>query len=343
MSQDTLSDVLRSVRLRSAVFYFVSCEGEWVAVAPASREIARAVMPDAEHVIEYHVVTAGECWIAITGEPPRKLKRGDVVMLPQGDAHIVSSAPDMRAEVDVDSFFALGRNQRPFRLHYPGGSEARLDTGEGGASAPTKIVCGFIGCDARPFNPLLATLPRLLHLSASETARSEQFAQLAAEESAHKRPGADALLERLSEMMFVDAIRRHVDQLPDESTGWLAGLRDRFVGRALALLHERPAADWSVEELSRQVGLSRSALHERFVALIGQPPMQYLTQWRMQAASRLLRDTRASVASIALDVGYDSEAAFARAFKRAVGSPPAAWRRQQSVTAQPPELPKTEA
>jgi len=334
MSQDILSDVLRSVRLRSAVFYFVSCEGEWVAVAPASREVAKAVMPDAEHLMEYHVVTAGECWAAIAGEPPLKLKRGDVIVLPQGDAHVVSSAPGMRADVDVDSFFEMQRNQRPFRLHYAGGSQAELHEGALAESATTKVVCGFIGCDARPFNPLLATLPRLLHLPAAGVGRSEQFAQLAAEESAGKRPGADALLERLSEMMFVDAIRRHVDQLPQESTGWLAGLRDRFVSRALGLLHERPAANWTVEELSRQVGLSRSALHERFVELIGQPPMQYLTQWRMQCASRLLRETRASVASVAFDVGYDSEAAFARAFKRAVGLPPAAWRRQQAKNAQ---------
>jgi AraC-like DNA-binding protein len=134
-----------------------------------------------------------------------------------------------------------------------------------------------------------------------------------------------------------------VEQLPEQSTGWLAGLRDRFVGRALAMLHDKPSAAWTVEELSRQVGLSRSALHERFVELIGQPPMQYLTQWRMQAASRLLRDTRSTVASIAVDVGYDSEAAFARAFKRATGVPPAAWRRQQGETAKPLELAKTEA
>jgi AraC-like DNA-binding protein len=340
MSQDTLSDLLRSVRLRSAVFYFISCDGEWVAVAPASREIADAVMPDAEHVIEYHVVTAGECWVAVAGEPPLKLKRGDVVMLPRGDAHVVSSAPGMRAEPDVDSFFEMQRNQRPFRLHYGGGavpqlaSDAPLDE-----SPATTIVCGFIGCDARPFNPLLATLPRLLHLRAREGGEwSEQFVQLAAAESASRRPGGEALLERLSEMLFVDAIRRHVEQMPEESTGWLAGLRDRFVGRALALLHEQPGFAWTVDELSRKVGLSRSALHERFLELIGQPPMQYLTQWRMQLASRLLRDTRSTVASVALDVGYDSEAAFARAFKRSVGLPPAAWRRQQSAARLPQRL-----
>jgi AraC-like DNA-binding protein len=333
MSHDILSDVLRSVRLRSAVFYFVSCEGEWVAAAPASREVAKAVMPDAEHLMEYHVVTAGECWAAIAGEPPLKLRRGDVIVLPQGDAHVVSSAPGMRADAAVDSFLEMQRNQRPFRLHYAGGSAPRLAPAVSADSATTRIVCGFIGCDVRPFNPLLASLPRLLHLPAGEVGRGEQLAQLAAEESAHKRPGADALLERLSEMMFVDAIRRHVETLPEESTGWLAGLRDHYVSRALGLLHERPATHWTVEELSRQVGLSRSALHERFLELVGQPPMQYLTQWRMQAASRLLCETRASVASVALDVGYESEAAFARAFKRAVGLPPATWRRRQAEAA----------
>ena len=335
MSQDTLSDVLRSVRLRSAVFYFVSCEGDWVAEAPASREIAAAVMPEADHVIEYHVVTAGECWAAISGEQPKKLKRGDIIMLPQGDAHVLSSSPGMRGEVHVDSFFEMQRNHRPFRMRFTDGVGPSVHRASDDAHpfAPsetsTNIVCGFIGVDVRPFNPLLATLPRFLHLAGAGE-RSEQFAQLAAEESARKRPGAEALLERLSEMMFVDAIRRHVEQLPEQSTGWLAGLRDRFVGRALALLHDKPAGEWTVEELSRQVGLSRSALHERFVDLIGQPPMQYLTQWRMQAASRLLRDTRSTVASIAIDVGYDSEAAFARAFKRSTGVPPAAWRRQQA-------------
>jgi AraC-like DNA-binding protein len=336
MSQDTLSDVLRSVRLRSAVFYYVSCDGAWVAEAPASRDIAAAVMPEAEHVIEYHVLTAGECWAALAGEPGLKMQRGDAVMLAHGDAHVMSSAPGLRADADVRGFFTMGRLQRPFRIHYDGTAPPQVDVaGElpppAAETCAASFVCGFIGCDVRPFNPLLATLPRLLHLPADGGAWAEQFARFAAAESAAMRPGSEALLERLSEMMFVDAIRRHVDRMPEQSTGWLAGLRDRFVGRALALLHERPAADWTVEELSRQVGLSRSALHDRFVALIGQAPMQYLTNWRMQVASRLLLEGRASVASVALDVGYDSEAAFARAFKRLVGMPPATWRRAREA------------
>jgi transcriptional regulator GlxA family with amidase domain len=149
-------------------------------------------------------------------------------------------------------------------------------------------------------------------------------------ESNERRPGGDAVLERLSEMMFVDAARRYLDSLPENSVGWLAGLRERFVGKALALMHERPEREWSVDDLAREVGLSRSALHERFVQYLGQAPMQYLASWRIQLGARLLRESSRVVADIALDVGYDSEAAFARAFKRMVGMPPAAWRRAQA-------------
>jgi transcriptional regulator GlxA family with amidase domain len=191
-------------------------------------------------------------------------------------------------------------------------------------------MCGFLGCDMQPFNPLIAALPRLLHLRASDDdAWIARFTQQAVAESHTRRPGGEAMLARMSEMMFVDAVRRYAARLPEQSSGWLAGLRDRFVGRALALMHEQPSHDWTMDELGRHVGLSRSTLHERFIFLIGVPPMQYLTQWRMQAAARLLLESRATVAAIALDVGYDSEAAFARAFKRLVGKPPAAWRRQR--------------
>jgi len=323
------------VRLRSAVYFFVSCDGRWAAEAPASRNIAEAVMPGAEHVIEYHVVTRGSCWAAIVGEPPLRLHRGDVVLLPQGDAHVMSSAPGMRADPRVSWYHEMRQHQRPFHVTHED-AVTRIEPEEDAPGQPTDasttLVCGFIGCDLRPFNPLVSALPRLLHLPVDEgTAIGEQFLELAVAESSSHRPGSEALLERMSEMMFVDAIRRHAEKLPAESAGWLAGLRDRFVGRALSLMHATPAADWSVEELSRQVGLSRSALHERFVALVGQAPMQYLTGWRMQLASRRLRDTQSSVAAIALDVGYESEAAFARAFKRLVGKPPAAWRRERAT------------
>jgi AraC-like DNA-binding protein len=253
---------------------------------------------------------------------------GDVVMFPHGDAHVVSSAPGLRGDAGFGWMAESPIERLPVPLSYRGNQVKRVAAVDGDAEA--SIVCGFLGLDLRPFNPLISALPRLLHLRAGEdNARIGAFTRQAVAESHARRAGGEAMLARMSEMMFVDAVRRYAETLPAQSEGWLAGLRDRFVGRALALLHERPAHAWSIEELGREVGLSRSALHERFVQLIGVPPMQYLAQWRMQAAARLLLETRGHVAEIALEVGYDSEAAFARAFKRAVGMPPGAWRRER--------------
>ncbi|MDR6858968.1 AraC family transcriptional regulator [Variovorax guangxiensis] len=329
MSLDALSDVLRSVRLRGAVFFHISGHSDWAAEAPPAREIAPLLMPGVEHVVEYHAVTQGTCWAGIPGGPFEQLSAGDVVMFPHGDAHVVSSAPGLRGSSDLSWFGSARIEQLPLRVAYDG-RNVQLETMPDSASDAT-IVCGFLGCDMQPFNPLIAALPRMLHLRANgEDAWIARFTEQAAAESRANRAGGEAMLARMSEMMFVDAVRRYADALPAQSAGWLAGLRDRFIGRALALMHEQPAEDWTLDELGRRVGLSRSALHERFVQLVGIPPMQYLAQWRMQAAARLLLETRATVAAIALDVGYDSEAAFARAFKRLVGSPPAAWRRERS-------------
>ena len=330
MTQDTLSDVLRGVRLRGAVFFYISGSSDWAAEAPPAREIAPLLMRGVEHVIEYHAVAQGSCWAGIPNGPSVQLFAGDVVMFPHGDAHVVSSAPGMRGNPDLSWLSGVHVDRLPLRVAFNGGIPSPAVPLQAGADAT--IVCGFLGCDLQPFNPLIAALPHLLHLRAGDgDAWIAGFTQQAVAESQAQRPGGEAMLARMSEMMFVDAVRRYADRLPAHSPGWLAGLRDRFVGRALALMHEQPAQDWTLDELGRRVGLSRSALHERFVHLIGVPPMHYLAQWRMQAAARLLLETRASVAAIALDVGYDSEAAFARAFKRLVGKPPAAWRRERDA------------
>ncbi len=339
MSQDTLSDVLRSVRLRGAVFFYISGIGEWAAEALASKDIAPLIMRGVEHVMEYHVVTRGSCWAAISGLPPVRLSTGDIVLFPQGDAHCISSVEGMRGAAPEPRWFgesALG--PLPLRVVY-NGTEIP-STAPSGVADESTIVCGFLGCDRHPFNPLIESLPRMLHLRASdEGGWIAQFMHQAVAESSARRPGGEAMLARMSELMFVDAVRRYTAGLPPDSTGWLAGLRDRLVGRALALLHEQPAQDWTIDELGRRIGLSRSALHERFVQLIGVPPMQYLTQWRMQVAARMLLDTSTTVAAVALEVGYDSEAAFARAFKRLVGTPPAAWRRaRQQASGQRGEI-----
>jgi AraC-like DNA-binding protein len=329
MSHDTLSEVLRQVRLRGAVFYNVSCGPEWAAEAPPSQDIAAAVMPEVEHVMEYHVITKGSGWAAVLGEPPVKLAAGDVVMFPHGDPHVMSSAPGVRpVRQEAEWVFATRDDPKPIPVNYLGAE--KYSVGEPLPHATTSIVCGFLGCDLRPFNPLISTLPRLLHVPAGDDGDwIAQVMRQAVVASQTRRPGGEAVLERMSEMMFVDAVRRYVDILPEASTGWLAGLRDRHVGRSLALLHGDPARDWTIEALAGEIALSRSALYDRFVHLVGQPPMQYLTQWRMQLAARMLRESRAPVAAVALDVGYESEAAFSRAFKRLTGTPPAAWRRER--------------
>jgi AraC-like DNA-binding protein len=330
MSQDTLSDVLRGVRLRGAVFFYVSGHSDWAAEAPPAKELAPLMMRGVEHVIEYHAVAQGSCWAGIPDGPSVQMFAGDVVMFPQGDANVVSSAPGMRGNPELARAPGATGNQLPLRLAF-NGQNVLPSVPPDSDGADATMVCGFLGCDLQPFNPLIAALPRLLHLRATDDdAWIAKFTQQAVAESHARRPGGEAMLARMSEMMFVNAVRRYADHLPTQSTGWLAGLHDRFIGRTLALMHEQPALDWTIDDLGRRVGLSRSALHERFVQLIGVPPMQYLAQWRMQAAARLLLETRASVAAIALDVGYASEAAFARAFKRAVGKPPAIWRRERN-------------
>ena len=332
MGRDTLSDLLRVVRVRGAVFYYVSCRDPWSSESPPAGEIAEAVMPGSEHVIMYHMIAKGNGWAAVTGEPPVRLSAGDIVMFPQGDRHVLSSAPNVEpVRTTAEWVFSTRNVPKPMPIAYHHGvvdAGAPLPVDE----ADTIAVCGFLGCDLRPFNPLVSALPRILHLPAERASGwANRVIEQAVVESNSPRPRGDAVLERLAEMMFVDAARRYLDNLPADATGWLAGLRDRFVGKALELMHERPDQGWTVDDLAREVGLSRSALHERFMQYLGDPPMHYLANWRIQLGSRLLRETNRNVAAIALEVGYDSEAAFSRAFKRLVGMPPAAWRKAQSA------------
>ncbi len=325
-----MSDVLRSVRLRGAAFFYVSCGEEWVSVAPPSSMVGPTVMPGSEHVIAYHLMARGDGWAAVHGEAPIRFTTGEVVLMPRGDGHTLSSAPGLVPKPDDGAWvFNMRNDPKPIPVSYHHGvvqPGAELPADE----ATAVLVCGFIGCDVKPFNPLIGALPRLLHLPAGGVgAWVAPALQQAVAESREQRSGSNAVLERLSEMMFVDAARRHLASLDEGACGWLAALRHRHVGRALSLLHERPAKAWTVDELGHEVGLSRSALHERFVALVGQPPMQYLADWRIHRAAQMLRERDASVLEIAQDVGYESEAAFSRAFKRLTGHPPAKWRRMQ--------------
>jgi AraC-like DNA-binding protein len=314
---DALSDVLQAVRLKGAIFFDIRASEPWVAETPPGRSIVGSIFPDAEHLIPYHVVTRGALWGGVLDEPPLRVSAGDIIVFPHGDAHVLSSSPGMRSAPDPSLYRRPSKGQLPFAMSM-GQSEDRQ----------THVVCGYLGCDARPFNPLLDALPRVMRVSDREGGTISAFVRFALAESTERRPGGEVVLGRLSELMFVDVVRQYLETLPSDRTGWLAGLRDPYVGRALTALHRSPARDWTLELLAREAGLSRSALAERFTQFVGQPPMQYLTNWRMQLAANQLVSGSEGVATIAQRVGYESEAAFSRAFKKAVGVPPSRWRKR---------------
>ena len=317
MGADALSVVLRTVRLTGAVFFDVNARAPWVAEQPGREAVLPKVLPGAEHLIAYHVVTEGRCYASLIGGEPVPVKAGEVVVFSHGDAHTMSSDPGLRADpVPADFMDIAAAGPLPFAVT------------EGAAEGPaTRLVCGFLACDSRPFNPLLDCLPPVITLSERDGGDGwlTELCRFATLESAQQRAGGESILARLSELMFIEVVRRYLGTLPAGQGGWLAGLRDGAVGRALSLLHARPADDWTLEELARQVGVSRSVLAERFTGLIGLPPMHYLARWRMQLAAGLLR-SGANMANVAAATGYASEAAFSRAFKKLVGMPPSAWR-----------------
>jgi AraC-like DNA-binding protein len=308
---DPLSDVLRVVRLDGAYFYAVEAADPWVIESAPAAELTPQILPGSEHLISYHILTSGHCYARLIGGEPVLLSGGDVLVFPHGDANTMSSGRDLQAPGVTTSF--------PNR--YP----TTVVLGPGKPPGAT-FVCGFLGCDRLPFNPLLASLPKLLHMRSMSADWLNGFAGRVTDPSQRGRPGADGVLTRLAELMFIELLRRYLEELPPGQSGWLAGLRDGVVGRALELLHARPGYDWTLEELALKAHSSRTNLTKRFTVLLGQPPMQYLMQWRMQVAANRLTQSDTKVAAIATDVGYNSEAAFSRAFKKATGVAPGAWR-----------------
>jgi AraC-like DNA-binding protein len=298
----------------------------WVVEVPAATELASIVLPGADHVVSYHIVKRGGCWATLPGDAPVRLEAGDIFVVPRGDAYLMGSAPDLRSNLPRHAAMEF------FRLMASASAPLTVTEGGGGPER-AHVICGFLGCDIRSFNPVLEALPRVLYLRRRPEARADsglsQLVGLALAESQQRQPGTRCVLLRLSELLFIEVVRRHLESLTGEHTGWLAGLRDPVAGHALALLHNRPADPWSLQRLAREIGVSRSLLAERFSVLVGQPPMRYLTRWRMQLACRLLCDKAAKVSAVALDVGYQSEAAFSRAFKAVVGTSPALWRRRR--------------
>lgn len=312
---DPLSDLLRTVRLKGGVFLDARFTAPWAVNSYVTAEYCRPILSSPAQLIAYHFVIEGTMFVSVAGETPVEVHAGEVVLLPRNDTHIAASGPGIKS-VNASCLVQPGID----------GGLARVNHGGGGA--PVRLVCGFLGCEDM-YNPLIATLPRVLTVSMHEaTSRNliETSLKFAADELVEGRRAESGVLSRLSELLLIEAVRRYAETLGDRQTGWLRGLKDPNIGRALGLIHQNIAAPWTADSLAKEVAMSRSAFTDRFTSLIGVPPIRYLTSWRMETAKIQLRETTKSIAQIAYTVGYQSEEAFSRAFKKMVGVPPSAWR-----------------
>lgn len=317
---DVLSDVLRVMRLKGGVFVRGEFSAPWCLASRVSPQNCSPYLGETAHVIPYHFVLEGRMRVRVADGVEFELEPGESVMFPRNDPHLLGSDLD-RPPVNGDDVV-----RRPVEGGLP---SIVLD----GGGERARVVCGFLGTEDIRGNPIVGALPATLRLDVRDGSAGEWVRSTfhhAAEQIAAGRLGSEVLMSRLSELLFVEAIQRYIETLPGEQTGWLAGLRDPYVSRALSLLHARVAEPWTVEALGREVGLSRSALADRFGEILGMPPMQYLVSWRIHVAAHELVHGSKSIPQIAQEVGYESEASFTRAFKRVMGAPPATWRRQRA-------------
>lgn len=312
---DVLSDVLRVVRLTGATFLTGRFTAPFGFVSP-KRYDAAMPMAKLRHISIFHLVVAGECMIETASGERRRAVVGDLILLPFADQHRMWNG-------EVGEFIsALSVLRRG-----PVDGIWTMEHGHGGAE--TRIVCGFIESSEFLFTPVFRTLPEIVVEPTGEQRTGVLITQTVQELMALVEagtPGAQTMLDRMMEILFVEVLRRHAGRLAAESGGWLGALGDPIVGRALQLFHGAPGRKWSVADLAREAGTSRTVLVERFNALLGRPPMEYVTCWRVQLAADRLRNGRDAIAIIAADIGYESEAAFSRAFKRVTGISPGRWR-----------------
>jgi AraC-like DNA-binding protein len=317
---DALSDVLRIMRLKGGVFLHGEFRHPWCIAVKVAPQSCSSYLGETAHVIPYHYVLEGRMRVRLEDGIEIALEAGESIMFPRNDTHLLGT--DLaRAPVQSRDYVA-----RPIE---GGLLEMKID----GGGPRTRIVCGFLGTENVRGNPVMNALPAALHLNVRDGSAGAWISSMfhhAAEQIAAGHRGSEVQMSRLSELLFVEAIQNYIDKLPDSQAGWLSGLKDPFVSRALALIHARIGEPWTVDTLGKEVGLSRSALAERFGAVLGLPPMQYLANWRIHVAAHELVNSGKSIAQIAQDVGYESEASFTRAFKRVMDAPPAAWRRQRS-------------
>jgi AraC-like DNA-binding protein len=323
---DAFSEILSGVKLNGAVFFCAEFSAPWGFSTPPAKAVANEFAPGAAHVVLYHFVIDGQAVVQLVDGPCIELEPGDVVILPDAQQHHMTS--DKRAAPPFPNY-GISAKIKARDL-------SPLQAGGGGATS--RFVCGYMTCDPHLCRPILGGLPAVFKVNI-RTDRSGQWLESSilhlVEEAASGTVGSEAMLAKLSEALFVDTLRRYVSSLSDLQTGWLAGTRDPIVGKSLALLHGRVAYPWTIANLAEAVGISRSALVERFTRYLAEPPIAYLTRWRLQLAARSLEKTSRGVAEIASDVGYESEAAFNRAFKREFGQPPGRYRSDRKRTERP--------
>jgi AraC-like DNA-binding protein len=315
---DVLSEVLKVVKLQGAMFFHGEFSSPWSFLSPASCDYAPHLSPGAKHVIIYHLLVEGQATAGFDGGEHVRLSPGDIVIFPHGDPHVVENGPpskrvDMTTE--LERVFAQGMKVSRF----------------GGGGELTKFICGYMACEPRLSQIFLSGLPPVFKVSIRNDASGrwlENSIRFSVNEADISRAGGEAVMAKLSEVLFVETLRAYIAHLPEEQTGWLAGARDPEIGKTLALMHRNPAHPWTIAELAKEAGISRSVLAERFRHYLDTAPMAYLTRWRLQLGAQMLASTSYSVAQIAAEVGYESEAAFNRAFKREFEEPPARFRTQ---------------
>ena len=316
---DGLSELLRVIHLTGTAFIDAELSAPWAVETPPPTAIAARLAPGAGRIIPYHLVTEGACFVTLTGCKPLRLEASQVVLFPQGDVHVVSSTPGLKPlQITTEAVVKLTRPDAIAAVHY------------GGDGARTRLICGFFACDEVLSEQLLARLPKLMHCKVAADGAAGLLSRSLRPTGAALQLGAAAVLGKLSELLFVDAIRSYVESQPTDQ-GWLAALKDRYVSRGLALIYGRPYDPWTIERLAGQVGISKTALTDHFARCTGMAPMQYLSLWRLRLAADALRHTDRAIKLIADAAGFGSTAAFTRAFKREFAVSPASWRKKASV------------
>jgi AraC-like DNA-binding protein len=315
---DALSAALTSVRMTGAIFFNAVCRAPWGFMVPPVRRVAHLLAPGTERLVGFHLVTQGKAVVGFGDTAEMPIEAGDIVIVPHGDPHTVTNGSPATL---IDSSAALAG-------HLTGTLNSMHMDGTGEI---TQFICGYFGCERHADRTFLAGLPTMIKINIrgdGAGAWLESSIQHLVSESESGRPGQSVLLSKMADALFIEALRRYVEGLPPEQTGWLAGARDPIVGAVLAAMHRQPCRNWTLAELAAVAGASRSVLADRFASFLGEPPLTYLSRWRMQLAARKLHTTRTTILQLAFEVGYESEAAFNRAFKREFGLPPAQYRKR---------------